>query len=113
MDEDKNSLTSLKDVISNLLRDGSLPFNPDDARIWRVWDEVVGPAISRNARPLWIKNGKLKVRVSDPIWLQELKFVEEHIKEKLNTKIHHPHFSFLDFIVKGDHPVVFKKSDIE
>jgi predicted nucleic acid-binding Zn ribbon protein len=87
MDEDKNSMTPLKDVISNLLSDGTLPFNPDDARIWRVWDEVVGPAISRNARPLWIKNGKLKVRVSDPIWLQELKFVEENIKEKLNTKL--------------------------
>jgi predicted nucleic acid-binding Zn ribbon protein len=47
----------------------------------------VGPAISRNARPSWIKNGKLKVRVSDPIWLQELEFVEESIREKLNTKL--------------------------
>ena len=87
MDEAKNSLTPLKDVITSLLSDGTLPFNPDDARIWRVWDEVVGPAISRNARPSWIKNGKLKVRVSDPIWLQELEFVEESIREKLNTKL--------------------------
>ncbi|MFH1931248.1 MAG: DUF721 domain-containing protein [Pseudomonadota bacterium] len=87
MGETKNSLTPLKDVITNLLSDGTLPFNPDDARIWRVWNEVVGPAISRNARPSWIKNGKLKVRVSDPIWLQELEFVEESIREKLNTKL--------------------------
>ncbi|TET89223.1 MAG: DUF721 domain-containing protein [Desulfobacteraceae bacterium] len=87
MVEAKNSLTPLKDVITSLLSDGTLPFNPDDARIWRVWDEVVGPAISRNARPSWIKNGKLKVRVSDPIWLQELEFVEESIREKLNTKL--------------------------
>jgi predicted nucleic acid-binding Zn ribbon protein len=87
MGEAKNSLTSLKDVIANLLSDGTLPFNPDDARIWGVWDGVVGPAISRNARPSWIKNGKLKVRVSDPIWLQELEFVEESIREKLNTKL--------------------------
>jgi len=87
MGEAKNSLIPLKDVITNLLSDGTLPFNPDDARIWRVWDEVVGPAISSNARPSWIKNGKLKVRVSDPIWLQELEFVEESIREKLNTKL--------------------------
>jgi predicted nucleic acid-binding Zn ribbon protein len=87
MGEAKNSLTPLKDVITNLLSDGTLPFNPDDARIWRVWEGVVGPAISRNARPSWIKNGKLKVRVSDPIWLQELEFVEESIREKLNTKL--------------------------
>ena len=87
MEKDRNSLMPLKDVIANLLSDGTLPFNPDDANIWRVWDEVVGPAISKNARPLWIKNGKLKVTVSDPIWLQELQFVEKDIREKLNGKL--------------------------
>jgi predicted nucleic acid-binding Zn ribbon protein len=87
MDKDKNSLTSIRDVIANLLSDGALPFNPDDAHIWKVWDEVVGPDISRNAKPLWIKDRRLKVTVSDPIWLQELKFVEKDIKEKLNKKL--------------------------
>ncbi len=84
MEKDGDSLIPLKDVISNILSDGTLPFNPDDANIWKVWDEVVGPAISKNARPLWVKNGKLKVTVSDPIWLQELQFVEKDIREKLN-----------------------------
>ena len=87
MDKDNDSLTPLKDIITNLLSNGVLPFNPDDANIWKVWDDAVGPAISRNASPSWIKNGKLKVRVSDPIWFQELKFVEEDIREKLNTKL--------------------------
>jgi predicted nucleic acid-binding Zn ribbon protein len=87
MAKDNDSLTPLKDVIANLLSDGTLPFNPDDARIWSVWDEVVGPAISRNASPSWIKNGRLRVRVSDPIWLQELEFLEASIREKLNTKL--------------------------
>ncbi|MCD4717431.1 MAG: DUF721 domain-containing protein [Desulfobacterales bacterium] len=87
MEKDGDSLVPLKDVISNILSDPTLPFNPDDANIWRVWDEVVGPAISKNARPLWIKNGKLKVTVSDPIWLQELQFVEKDIREKLNAKL--------------------------
>jgi predicted nucleic acid-binding Zn ribbon protein len=87
MKKDGDSLVPLKDVISNILSDPTLPFNPDDANIWRVWDEVVGPAISKNARPLWIKNGKLKVTVSDPIWLQELQFVEKDIREKLNGKL--------------------------
>jgi hypothetical protein len=34
-------------------------------------------------------------------------------KEKIDTKIHDPYLSFLDFIVKRDHPVVFEKGDIE
>ncbi len=87
MEKKGDSLIPLKDVISDILSDPTLPFNPDDANIWRVWEEVVGPAISKNARPLWIKNGKLKVTVSDPIWLQELQFVEKDIREKLNDKL--------------------------
>jgi len=87
MGTERKSLTSLRDVISNLFSNGALPFNPDDAQIWNVWDEVVGPAISGNAQPLWIKDRRLKVTVLDPIWLQELKFVEKDIKEKLNKKL--------------------------
>jgi hypothetical protein len=87
MTTDRESMTPLKDIISNLLRDGGLPFNPDDANIWKVWDEVVGAAIAKNAQPSWIKSGRLKVIVSDPIWLQELEFLEESIREKLNERL--------------------------
>jgi predicted nucleic acid-binding Zn ribbon protein len=87
MDEKKESLTPLSDVISSLLGDASLPFNPDDGRIWRVWEEVVGVPVARHTRPLWIKEGKLRVSVTDPIWLQELGYVEKTIREKLNGKL--------------------------
>jgi predicted nucleic acid-binding Zn ribbon protein len=87
MTEKPFPLTSLKEIMSRILRDDTLPFNPDDAQIWSVWDEIVGPAISKNAQPMWIKNGRLRVNVSDPIWLQELGFVEPSIKEKLNTTL--------------------------
>lgn len=87
MGRGRKSLTSLGDIIKNLIGGGALPFNPDDANIWKVWDDVVGPDISRHAQPSWIKNGKLMVSVSDPIWLQELRFMEEDIKGKLNKKL--------------------------
>ena len=87
MKKKKSNLTPIKDIITNLFGDSSLPFNLDDAHIWEVWDEVVGDQIAGNAQPSWIKNGRLRVKVSDPIWLQELKFVEEDIKEKLNMKL--------------------------
>lgn len=87
MDSDKNSLTPLKDILAHLMSNDTLPFNPLDASIWKVWDEVVGPAISKNAHPSWIKNGRLRVRVYDPIWRQELEFVEEDIRDKLNNKL--------------------------
>ena len=87
MDEKKDTLTPLKDVIAAILSGSRLPFNPDDALIWKVWDEAVGKAIAANAQPLWIKDGRLRVKVSDPIWLQELGFVEQTIRENLNKKL--------------------------
>jgi predicted nucleic acid-binding Zn ribbon protein len=87
MNKGKGTLTSLKDIIGNLMGDGTLPFHPEDAAIWKIWDEVAGHAISKNARPYWIKDGKLRVIVKDPIWLQELEFVKSDIKNKLNDKL--------------------------
>jgi predicted nucleic acid-binding Zn ribbon protein len=83
----KESLTPLKDILSALLSDTKLPFNPQDATIWKIWDEVVGPAIARNAQPLWIKDKRLRVKVSDPIWLQELSYLEVTVREKLNARL--------------------------
>jgi len=84
---EKKPLTPLKDVITALLGDSRLPFNPQDALIWKEWDDIVGTPIARNAQPLWIKEGRLRVKVSDPIWLQELGFIEQAIKDKLNARL--------------------------
>ena len=81
------TLTSLKEIMADLLGSTNLPFNPEDATIWRVWDEVAGETIARNAQPLWVKNGRLRVKVSDPIWLQELSFMEETMRNKLNERL--------------------------
>jgi predicted nucleic acid-binding Zn ribbon protein len=87
MNQKKDSLTPLKDILSALLTDSKLPFNPEDATIWKVWDEVVGPGIARNAQPLWIKDRRLRVKVSDPIWLQELSYLEASVRQKLNARL--------------------------
>lgn len=87
MDTKDETLTSLRDILSNLMGDANLPFNPNDALIWKVWDEVVGTAIAKHAQPSWIKDGRLRVKVTDPIWLQELGFVGETVREKINKKL--------------------------
>ncbi len=99
MDSDKKTMFSLKDVISNLFTNGHLPFDPDDSRIWKVWDEVVGPAIAKNAQPLSVRKKKLKVRVLDPIWFQELQFMEQSIREKLNEKLNRQAVEKIDFSI--------------
>ena len=86
-EEKKDSMTSLKDILDGLLSGAKLPFNPADAEIWNIWDEVVGETIAEHAHPSNIRGKKLRVHVSEPIWLQELEFVAETIKEKLNRKL--------------------------
>lgn len=87
MESKNDRLASLKDILTNLMGDAQLPFNPRDALIWTVWDEVVGSAIAAHAQPTWIKDGRLRIKVSDPIWLQELGFVGKDIKNKLNQRL--------------------------
>jgi predicted nucleic acid-binding Zn ribbon protein len=87
MSDNRDFFTPLKEVISSLLNSPSLPFNPADARIWEIWDETVGAGIAAQARPSWIRKGCLRVKVSDPIWLQELEFAEAAIMEKLNDRL--------------------------
>ncbi len=87
MSEKKPTLVALKDIMADLLGSPDLPFNPQDALIWRLWDEVVGDMIARNAKPVWIKKGRLRVKVSDPIWLQELSFMEANIRKNLNERL--------------------------
>ena len=82
----KSDLTALKDVITALFTDG-LPFNPDDAKIWDVWNEVVGPDIAENASPVQIKDGILKVSVANALWLQELLYDETSIRANLNERL--------------------------
>lgn len=86
-DSPAGGLTPIREVLQSVFSDPSMPFNPDDARIFALWDAVVGPAISRNARPAWIRQGKLRVRVSGPIWLQELEFEGETIRSRLNEAL--------------------------
>jgi predicted nucleic acid-binding Zn ribbon protein len=97
MEEKKDQFTSIKDIISSLLKDPSLPFNPADARIWEVWDEAVGPGIAGHARPSWIRKGLLRVEVSDPIWLQELEFISDDIRERLNERLGGKRIKRLEF----------------
>lgn len=90
-------LVPLRDVLDSLFKDPALPFNSEDARIWRVWDTAVGPTIARNARPSWIRDGRLRVRVSGPIWLQELEFAAETIRDRLNEALGRRAVERIDF----------------
>ena len=99
MIEKKRSLTPLKDIVKEILEKGTIPFDPEDAGVWKVWEEVVGPVVSKHAQPSWLSEGCLRVMVSDPIWLQELRFSADEIKAGLNEKLGREAVVKIDFRV--------------
>lgn len=56
-------------------------------RLWDFWDEVVGAAIAGRARPYRLHDGVLMVQVSSHTWMQELQFLKEEIRGKLNARL--------------------------
>ncbi|MBW1715367.1 MAG: DUF721 domain-containing protein [Deltaproteobacteria bacterium] len=87
MKRNAKSFTHIKEVIDDLFTTSALPIDLGDARIWKIWDRVVGKEIAEHARPSTINRGILLVKVTDSVWVQELEFMAETIKEKLNSRL--------------------------
>lgn len=77
----------LPDLLRKQLAGLGLAERLREAEIWRLWPEVVGPAVASRAQPLRIINGTLTVAVSSPAWMQELRFLTTMMKEKLNDRL--------------------------
>ena len=56
-------------------------------RIWTFWNDEMGEAIARRAQPSRFGNGILSVTVATHSWMQELQFMKENIRERLNARL--------------------------
>lgn len=55
--------------------------------IWKFWADEVGELIARRAQPSRFRNGVLFVTVATQSWMQELQFMKETLRERLNTRL--------------------------
>jgi len=81
------SIEKIGDVLDKSLKRLELAPRLDEYGVWPVWNDVVGNPIARNAQPEKIRNGTLFVKVSSPVWMQQLQFMKELITEKLNQRL--------------------------
>jgi hypothetical protein len=58
--------------------------------VWNVWREVVGDLLASKAEPVRIDRGKLFVRVANSTWMQELQFLTDDIRARLNHRLGTP-----------------------
>ena len=74
----------LKEVLGDVVARFGLDRSLDDYRIWQAWDEVVGPAIARNAQPQKLSANRLVICVRNAGWMQELTMLRRDLCERLN-----------------------------
>ncbi|HTN72656.1 MAG TPA: DUF721 domain-containing protein [Methylomirabilota bacterium] len=77
----------LGDVLAKSLKRLELGPRLDEYGVWPIWKDVVGEPIARNAQPEKIRNGTLFVKVSSPVWMQQLQYMKEMIAERVNQRL--------------------------
>ena len=78
---------SVAGVLRTVFPESTNPEKLRAYRAWEAWPDVVGPANAKGARPAKFRNGKLFVTVFHPALMQELQFVKERIRRRLNQRI--------------------------
>ena len=75
------------EILDHSLKRLELSGQLSDYGVWPIWNDTVGPMIARNAQPEKIRNGTLFVKVSSPIWMQQLHYMKDTIADKLNHEL--------------------------
>jgi hypothetical protein len=79
--------TAVGDVLGRLLQ----RIDPEQElrayRIWTFWNDEVGDLIARRAQPARFRDGVLFVSVASHSWMQELHFLKDDLRHRLNARL--------------------------
>lgn len=75
------------DILQETLKRRNIPIDCRDQEIVTGWEKTVGPVIFQQTRPEKIRNKTLYLKVSTPIWMQQLQFMKTELIEKVNTAL--------------------------
>ena len=82
-------LLPASDVLQILLRNSKSDLSDGFTR-WKLeqqWDTVVGQAIARDTAPCAFERGTLHVWVRSSVWMQQLWFFQDMIRDKVNAHL--------------------------
>jgi predicted nucleic acid-binding Zn ribbon protein len=74
------------DIIPAVLRMMGLESRMDEGRLVREWPLIVGELLASKSAPLDIRKGVLTVEVRDSSWMQEIRFHQKRIIEKIRDR---------------------------
>lgn len=78
---------SLDSVIAEWIRENDLEKPLLEHRVVEQWDTILGPAIARYSRDISVKDGMLRVRITNAALRQELFEQRYKLIQKLNDSV--------------------------
>jgi predicted nucleic acid-binding Zn ribbon protein len=82
--------TRVGDTLERVLRRVDPDHRMKAFRVWTFWNQEVGDSVAKHAQPDGFRAGVLSVRVDSPTWMQELQFMKESIRSRLNQRLGEP-----------------------
>lgn len=82
----KSNLVPVSNVLQALLGHGKSPLRDSFTRwkLWRYWEEIVGPSVASMSVPVDLKRGVLVIWAKSSAQMQDLHFISNAIKLKVN-----------------------------
>ena len=83
----RDNAYNMKEAINLLLRTYKIEKKYDESKVLYIYNEVVGPMISKHTTSIHIKAGTLFIQVDNAALRNELTYAREKLKDSLNKKI--------------------------
>lgn len=85
----KTDLLAASKVLQTVLGNGKSPLSDQFLRwkIWRFWPKIVGDTLGKQCEPVGYERGRLFIWVKSSARMQDIRFFETTLKEKVNEHV--------------------------
>jgi hypothetical protein len=56
-------------------------------RLFRVWDEIVGPEVAARSQPVSLRSGVLRIQTDSPAWAAEVRYLAPELLRRANAAL--------------------------
>lgn len=82
-----DSLLRLGDALDGVTRRLGLGEAQQVGKVWRHWEDIVGPEIAAHAEPTSLREGVLRVRTDSPAWATEITYLVADLRARINAAV--------------------------
>jgi predicted nucleic acid-binding Zn ribbon protein len=106
----QTQLQSIGEVLFSILKKRGMTSKIEENALIKLWPKAVGPQIASKTKPDCLRNGTLFVKTISSVWVQQLHFIKEEIRDKLNQQYGKSTVNEIRFLV-GHSPAQEKEEE--